>query len=118
MRAPPLCCLILGITSALPVGSALAQVPADIKSDPLFEQDVILPDPSIMKRAEAIQLARTSAGLIQSAGYSCKTISAVRPMIFANGWVIICDRFRYQYEFRDLGGHIELSIDGRVIATH
>ena len=85
--------------------------------DPLFEPDASFPDPSLFKREAVVALAHIAAQIIQSAGYSCNSISGVRALPFHNSLIFICNHNKYEYEFHDLGGHIEISIDGRVIAS-
>jgi len=107
-RLAIVCCsaLLAGIAST-----------ASANEDPLFEPGATFPDASLYKREAVINIARIAAQIIQSAGYSCKSISSVRMLPFHNSLVFVCDHNRYEYEFHDLGGRIEISIDGRVIAS-
>ena len=58
-----------------------------------------------------IFLAFQMRNLILGAGYRCDSISHFRSMFFSYGFVVSCNRFRYDYEIEDRGGHWIVTVD-------
>lgn len=50
------------------------------------------------------------AATVRANGYACESISAVRTMFLADGFVLTCNRFRYDYDVEDKGGRWRVTV--------
>jgi hypothetical protein len=64
----------------------------------------MLTDPTKQDLVEGMQ--RT----IRRHGWKCDTIDALHPMILERGLVMVCNNFKYTYDFKDIGGNIEVTV--------
>jgi len=72
----------------------------------------VLPSPVVAQRLEPTatdmavsrQDALTLAKFINANGYSCRSISDVRKMIFKKGFTAYCNNFEYKFDVEDKGG--------------
>jgi len=69
-------------------------------SIPIEEKAVI--DSTIRGKQEVID---ELAVLVKANTYRCDSISAVRAWLFSRGFTLVCNRFSYEYEIADKGGH-------------
>jgi hypothetical protein len=71
------------------------------------EQDAVIYDEMIGNSALLDEMVR----LVLSNDYKCDSISAARPLIFSNGFELTCNRYRYEYDIHDKGGHWIVTVD-------
>ena len=65
-------------------------------------------EPSASDMAVSRQAAITLAKFINASGYSCRSISDVRKMMFARGFTVYCNNFEYKFDVEDKGGRMSV----------
>lgn len=111
--------LSLFVLASIAAYRATAASSAHSISDPLFESDAVIPDlKDEAQRIELLQLAHAAAYTVRTATYKCDTVSSLLPMVLHRGFEMKCNKYAYDYEFHDIGGHWEIMIEGRLIATN
>jgi hypothetical protein len=60
--------------------------------------------------AERLKAAREAASLVRANGYRCESISAFRPFLWGNGYNLVCNEFRYEYDVEDKGGRWQVTV--------
>ncbi len=45
------------------------------------------------------------AAMVRLYDYRCDSISSAQPWVLSHGFTLVCNRFRYEYEIQDKGGH-------------
>lgn len=63
-------------------------------------------EPSASAMAVSRQDALTLAKFINANGYSCRSISDVRKMVFKKGFTVYCNNFEYKFDVEDKGGRM------------
>lgn len=56
-------------------------------------------------RSVLLSLIDPGVGMIRARGWRCDSISVVRPFVWSRGFTIICNHYRYEYDFEDRGGN-------------
>lgn len=51
------------------------------------------------------------AVLVRLNGYSCDSISNIRPFVTKSGFTISCNNFSYEYEVEDVGGNFKVTVN-------
>jgi hypothetical protein len=59
--------------------------------------------------AEMVRAAGEAASLVRADAYRCDSISAFRPFLWGNGYKLVCNEFRYEYD-EDKGGRWEVTV--------
>ena len=49
--------------------------------------------------------------LVRASGYRCDSVDSALPMMFKDGFVLVCDQYRYRYEIVDRGGKWVVTVD-------
>lgn len=70
-----------------------------------IEDGAMISDTADFSRAKLISLTGPGAGMIRARGWRCDSVSAIRPFVFSTGFTMICNGFRYEYDFTDRGGN-------------
>jgi hypothetical protein len=60
--------------------------------------------------AEILKAAGEAANLVRANGYRCDSVSAFRPFFWGNGYKLVCNEFRYEYDVEDKGGRWEVTV--------
>lgn len=47
---------------------------------------------------------------VRGNGYRCDSISVARMMLWSRGFVLVCNRFAYEYEIEDKGGRWRVTV--------
>lgn len=74
-------------------------------------QDIPIEAGAVIGNQTPHSAAQAGARLVRAYGYRCDSISAFRPMIFSTGFVLHCNRYRYTYDIKDVGGHWRVYVD-------
>ena len=69
-----------------------------------IESNAIISDTKDYPRAKLLNLVKPGVAMIRARGWRCDSISSIRPFMFSRGFTFVCNRFNYEYEFRDRGG--------------
>lgn len=48
--------------------------------------------------------AQAAAKMVKHYGYSCDSISKFKPLILSDGFNLICNKWRYEYDLVNVGG--------------
>ena len=88
----------------LAIALALTAIPGTVSAVPI-ETDAVISDTADFPRATLISLADPGASMIRLKGWRCDSVSAIRPHLFSRGFTMVCNNFRYTYEFKDRGGN-------------
>lgn len=76
-----------------------------IAATPIDTNSVIFPEfKSSPERLEAL------VRLVKAHGYRCDSVSVAKTMAWGNGFVLICNRTRYEYEIEDKGGRWQVTV--------
>ncbi|UWQ19197.1 hypothetical protein [Jannaschia sp. M317] len=75
-----------------------------------IERDAMIADTRDMPRQNMLRLIDPGVGMIRAMGWRCDSISAARPFLMSRGFTIVCNNFRYTYEFEDRGGNWTVSL--------
>jgi hypothetical protein len=51
------------------------------------------------------ELISAVADVVKAFGYRCDSVSSARPLVWEEGFAIVCNNYRYTYEIRDVGGN-------------
>jgi len=70
-----------------------------------IEPDAMISGTSDFPKQQLIGLIDPAVGMIRASGYRCDSISVVRPFILSRGFTVLCNNFRYEYDFSDRGGN-------------
>ena len=70
-----------------------------------IEGNAIISDTKDFPRSKLLKLVEPGVGMIRAMGWRCDSLSAIRPHIFSVGFTMVCNGFRYEYEFSDRGGN-------------
>lgn len=96
--------IILAIVIAMPL-TALAKNKAE-KKIPIEEDAQIYEE--IKDKNDLIQALANAVNLY---GYKCDSISAARPFIMSRGYILVCNRYAYEYKIEDKGGRMIITVD-------
>lgn len=83
------------------------------------EEETNIPTTPIENNGEGLGLsggvthkqANAVATLVRLNGYSCDSISNIRPFVAKSGFTISCNNFSYEYEVEDIGGTWKVKVE-------
>ena len=93
----------------LAVAAATVASPAFAQKTPL-ERDAIVSNTKDLPRATMVGLIDPAVGMIRARGWRCDSVSAIQQMILGDGFSVVCNQYRYRYEFKDRGGNWEVQL--------
>ena len=70
-----------------------------------IEPDAMISDTEDWPRSKLLRLVDPGVAMIRAMGWRCDSISVIRPFLFSVGFTIVCNNFRYEYDFEDRGGN-------------
>lgn len=60
---------------------------------------------AVIDRELSPQIIEGMTALARGRGYSCDSVTVARKMLVGNGFVLVCNNARYEYEIEDKGGN-------------
>lgn len=92
------------------IGAILAALPMSARAEGVRLESA--PDQVCTKKlaSDCQSLANASAAAVRAHGWRCDSVSSLRSWMFSTGFTLICNNFRYSYDFEDKGGNWTVKI--------
>lgn len=60
---------------------------------------------------EGLKQLDAAVAITRNQGFICDSVGGFRPMITESGFLLSCNKYRYQYKIKDMGGSWVVSVD-------